>query len=246
MQFHPAYAYQDFIGGIVPDVRKDEIRYALRPGVFKRFCDAAARHPDHPFVLIIDEINRANVSGVFGELLYALEYRGEPIDIPSFGSFLVPANVFVIGTMNTLDKNLDGFDLALRRRFLFMKHRPDMSTLSDWNAARSAIDPESGIDPADVDDLAVRADGLNQMLTDPAGLGLPEDYGIGQAYLMKILDFCAAETDGPRRVTDFSREQLWIYHLEPLIEEYLGAEAPVRKAEVEKLRLAFVTEKARA
>ncbi len=244
VQFHPAYSYQDFIGGIVPNVNdKEGLSYRLENGAFKRFCDLAAQRPHESFVLIIDEINRANVSAVFGEVLYALEYRGEAIKIPYFGQFVVPRNVYLIGTMNTVDKSLDSFDLALRRRFLFMKHPPDTGALYDWNDLPPPRGPRVKIDLADLTDLAKRADQLNAALVAPessGGLDRSEDHGIGHAYFMKIPDFCEPNDEGSLRITVYAREQLWVHHLEPLIEEYLGAEFAARRPVVARLRDAFV------
>lgn len=134
VQFHPNYTYEDFIGGISPTLDGNSLSYTLKVGKFKAFCDMAAEkeNEDKKFVFIIDEINRANLSAVFGELMYALEYRGESIDIPNFNKkFVIPANVYLIGTMNDVDKSLVNFDLALRRRFSFYYVGPQMEVLSD-------------------------------------------------------------------------------------------------------------------
>lgn len=121
IQFHPTYSYHDFIGGIMPKLASDgELGYVMKKGIFTRFCDAASLNKDKPFVLIIDEINRADLSSVFGELMYAIEYRNEEVSIPHFPRFSIPKNVYIIGTMNSTDKSLVVFDLALRRRFLFL------------------------------------------------------------------------------------------------------------------------------
>jgi DNA polymerase III delta prime subunit len=246
IQFHPNYSYHDFIGGIMPELTGDKLGYAKNEGIFKRFCDAANAHRPKPFVLIIDEINRADLSSVFGELMYALEYRNKAINILQFGAFEIPDNVFVIGTMNSADKSLVTFDLALRRRFLFFKLLPDMNVLHDWNAKRE----KDGKPPINDEDLALligKAKRLNSALIGNGAteLGLPEDYGIGQAYFMKIADFCVIEAGASTerneaRITEFSREQLWIYHLEPLLEEYLGAEAGAKKNDLRALRDDFV------
>jgi|GEM_PF-6966567 len=241
IQFHPTYSYHDFIGGIMPKLTGDVLGYVMKEGIFKRFCDKARENQPQPFVLIIDEINRAELSSVFGELMYALEYRNREINILHFGPFVIPDNVYVIGTMNSADKSLVTFDLALRRRFLFFKLIPDMSVLLDWNAGLNH--------PIHEEDLCLlinRAKKLNEAVIGQNALSLPEDYGIGQAYFMKIVDFCVEETSSPgdeprRRITTFAREQLWTYHLEPLLEEYLGAEAASRKAELKALRERFVS-----
>jgi MoxR-like ATPase len=240
VQFHPSYSYYDFIGGIMPSLNGSALNYTKRHGIFKRFCDAARAHLGVPFILIIDEINRADLSSVFGELLYALEYRGVEVDTLQFGRFSVPPNVYIIGTMNSADKSLVTFDLALRRRFLFMKLMPDLNTLHEWNS-----ELPTKIDSDELKAFILNGEDLNASLLNKTekGLGLPEDYGIGQAYFMKIRDFCATEDDDMLHITPFARERLWDYHIEPLIEEYLGAEAVSWKAKISNLRTKFTTSK---
>ncbi|MFP4332827.1 MAG: McrB family protein, partial [Campylobacterales bacterium] len=134
VQFHSNYTYQDFIGGISPKLDGDNnIGYELREGVFKRFCDEASKKENEQkkFIFIIDEINRAELSAVFGELLYALEYRGKSINLPHFGEFTIPKNLYIIGTMNNVDKSLVTFDLALRRRFGFFKLMPKLEVMQE-------------------------------------------------------------------------------------------------------------------
>jgi 5-methylcytosine-specific restriction endonuclease McrBC GTP-binding regulatory subunit McrB len=230
VQFHPSYCYQDFVGGIIPEIEGSKgLVYKLQSGIFKCFCDAArqAANEDNPppFVLVIDEINRADLSSVFGELLYALEYRDKPIQIPHFGEFLIPSNVYIIGTMNNVDKSLVTFDLALRRRFGFLKLMPDMNVLRSWNKQR--------IDEDMLEDYIAHCSQLNEALcfqNDKGGLALQNDYQIGHAYFMKIADFCVSQdtniqenaSGGSLKITSFALERLWEYHIEPLLEEYLG------------------------
>lgn len=242
IQFHPTYSYHDFIGGIMPTLTGDTLGYERKEGIFKRFCDAAKANSKKPFVLIIDEINRADLSAVFGELMYALEYRNKKVDVLHFGPFEIPDNVYVIGTMNSADKSLVTFDLALRRRFLFFKLIPEMSVLNDWNK-----DQRPPIHEDDIEQLIKKAEKLNKAVVGRGAneLGLPEDYGIGQAYFMKISDFCvrpvsSTEEESRYSITEFAREQLWTYHLEPLLEEYLGAEIEAKKNDLKTLREAFV------
>ncbi|MFZ4564376.1 MAG: McrB family protein [Bacteroidales bacterium] len=280
IQFHPSYTYQDFIGGIMPKIDGDKINYHLKQGVFKRFCDKANENKANeknpkPFVLIIDEINRADLSSVFGELLYAVEYRDDPINIPHFGEFIIPDNVYIIGTMNNVDKTLVTFDLALRRRFGFMKLEPDMSALDSLERIEKTGHIK-GIKTEHIKELKLRADELNNDLKKdrPDGLGLQKDYQIGHAYFMKIIDFCVEEQqftvntkqqpgqptlpiidESPSNtnpaliktllITPFALEQLWVYHLLPLIEEYLGLSADLldeTKKEIDKIKTRFTKE----
>jgi hypothetical protein len=129
IQFHQSYSYEDFIQGLRPTVDG----FKIIPGVFFRFCQKAIAHPDKKFFFIIDEINRGNLSKIFGELLMLIEAdkRGGKYSINLTYSefdddkFFVPDNLFIIGTMNTADRSLAIVDYALRRRFAFVSLQPD-------------------------------------------------------------------------------------------------------------------------
>lgn len=135
LQFHPAYSYEDFIQGIRVESSEDgKLSYPMKPGKFLRFCEAA-KCRSGLCVLIIDEINRANLSRVFGELMYLLEYRDEEIQLAGdCKAFKIPANVRIIGTMNTADRSIALVDHALRRRFAFIPLRPDFEILRRYHA----------------------------------------------------------------------------------------------------------------
>lgn len=216
VQFHPNYTYQDFIGGISPKLDGTDVSYELREGIFKRFCDTANENKNKKFIFIIDEINRAELSAVFGELLYALEYRGKSINLPHLGEFTIPSNVYIIGTMNNVDKSLVTFDLALRRRFGFFKLMPKLEVIQD---VLSGIVEENSLD-----NYFEKCKKLNENIVKNLDLG--EDYQIGQAYFLKIRDFLQKnereELIENQNITSFELEKLWIYNLEPLLEEYLG------------------------
>ena len=129
IQFHPAYAYEDFIEGIRPKTNiSGHIEYSVEAGRFISFCDKARRKTGY-CVLIIDEINRANISRVFGELMYLLEYRDREIPLSYGSTFSIPSNVRIIGTMNTADRSIALVDYALRRRFAFLNIQPDYDIL---------------------------------------------------------------------------------------------------------------------
>ncbi len=120
VQFHPAYAYEDFIQGLRLDPAADGgLHFELTPGRFLDFC-RRAEASDGRCVLIIDEINRANLSRVFGELMYLLEYRDREVPLAGGGTFEIAENVRIIGTMNTADRSIALVDHALRRRFAFL------------------------------------------------------------------------------------------------------------------------------
>jgi 5-methylcytosine-specific restriction enzyme B len=129
VQFHPAYMYEDFIEGIRPRTRTDgSLEYVEVPGRFLDFCDRA-RKIRTVSVLIVDEINRANLSRVLGELMYLLEYREQSISLAGGRRFSIPKQVRIIGTMNTADRSIALVDYALRRRFAFLPLKPNYDLL---------------------------------------------------------------------------------------------------------------------
>lgn len=134
VQFHPAYAYEDFIQGIRPISRAGQLHYENRPGLFLDFCRRAAACQG-VCVLIIDEINRADLPRVLGELMYLLEYRQAETALAGGGALRIPANVRLLGTMNTADRSIALVDYALRRRFAFIPLRPNYALLRRFHAA---------------------------------------------------------------------------------------------------------------
>ena len=130
--FHQSYGYEDFIQGLRPDTQNGGFNFVPVDGVFKRIADEAIQHGDKDYVIIIDEINRANISKVFGELITLIEEDkrwGEinalSVTLPSGQIFAVPNNLFIVGTMNSADKSISLIDAALRRRFAFMEVVPN-------------------------------------------------------------------------------------------------------------------------
>lgn len=142
--FHPSYSYEDFVEGFRPESRDGRVELRLRDGIFKQVCTRAAAKPDNPHLLIIDEINRANVAKVFGELITLIEQdkRGTlAVRLPYSGeTFTVPPNVRIIGTMNTADRSIRLLDAALRRRFGFVELMPDAAVLASAEVEGLALD----------------------------------------------------------------------------------------------------------
>jgi 5-methylcytosine-specific restriction enzyme B len=128
VQFHPSYTYEDFVEGFRPklaDSGSGTVQFELRPGPLREIAKLAEKSPDERFVIIIDEINRANIAKVFGELYYLLEYRDQDVRLQYGDSFSLPHNIYFIGTMNTADRSIALLDAALRRRFFFVPFFPD-------------------------------------------------------------------------------------------------------------------------
>jgi 5-methylcytosine-specific restriction protein B len=174
VQFHPSYAYEDFFEGLRPRLQQDGsggVTFDLVPGPLRRMAARAATNPSAPYVLIIDEINRANLAKVFGELYFLLEYRGTSVSLQySDDTFFLPRNLYFIGTMNTADRSIALVDAAMRRRFYFQSLFPTAppvdGLLGRW-LVRLGLEAE----PARL--LAALNDAIND-----------DDFAIGPSYLM--------------------------------------------------------------
>ena len=181
VQFHQSYAYEDFVQGWRPTATGG---FTLRSGVFLEFCRRAEADRDRPYVFIIDEINRGNLSRIFGELLMLLEAdkRGQDFAIPLTYSpagerFAIPANVHVLGLMNTADRSLAIVDYALRRRFAFASLRPAFGT-QQYREHLLEADMETGL----VDRIVRNLSELNERIRDDKDLG--PGFEIGHSYFV--------------------------------------------------------------
>ena len=185
--FHQSFVYEDFIEGIRPSVdpTTKQLVYDPQPGVFKRICDKANAAPTKQFALFIDEINRGNISEIFGELISLIEVdkrKGQYCELEtvlpySKTTFCVPDNLNIIGTMNSADKSIATIDLALRRRFEFI------SFPCDYLSLENAIKVK-GLDAHNIDGIDVVK--LLKVINRRIELLLGEDHVIGHAYFMKV------------------------------------------------------------
>ena len=163
VQFHPSYSYEDFMQGIRPQRLDDGgLDYPVVEGRFVRFCREARMRNGADCVMVIDEINRADLSKVFGELMYLLEYRERAVPLASDGrQFSIPSNVYMIGTMNTADRSIALVDHALRRRFAFIEISPDYDILRQFYA-----DGKGTADGVDLEKLVDELVAINNTIDD--------------------------------------------------------------------------------
>jgi len=244
LQFHPSFTYEDFIEGIKPKgVSKDgNIRFELVNGVFKNFCIKAKNNPGKPFYFVVDEINRANLSSVFGETLSLLEkdYRHNGIcnknlirtqystliedlikEDNKYESlaytidnnevkFGVPENVFFIGMMNDVDKSIDAFDLALRRRFKWIRKDCDYEVIEEETRFKRKEDFSN------IGQYIKACEKLNNYIS--AELGLGKSYEFGHSFFMKMSDIAKR-----KEITQHNLETLFNLYLRPTLKEYLRA-----------------------
>ena len=187
VQFHPSYAYEDFVRGFRPTLKGGQAGFDLQDGPLLRAAEKAGNDKDSKHFLIIDEINRGNLAKVFGELYFLLEYRDKKIRMQyqqeGEPNFSLPPNLYIIGTMNTADRSIALVDLALRRRFYFVEFHPDVepvkSVLRKWLKKNNLNDLE-GI--ADVVDKA------NELLKQDRHAAIGPSYFMKKGLDQKMVD----------------------------------------------------------
>ncbi|WP_419656523.1 McrB: 5-methylcytosine-specific restriction protein [Desulfosarcina variabilis str. Montpellier] len=211
IQFHQSYSYEDFMQGFRPN---SDGRFELKNGVFYEFCRKAQKNTADPHVFIIDEINRGNLSKIFGEMFMLVEgdKRGPDFAIPLTyaqdldDTFYIPDNVYIVGTMNTADRSLAMVDYALRRRFGFITLNPGFK---NDKFRRYLVD--HGVETSIVDKVIGRMMQLNDRITeDHKNLG--RGYCIGHSY------FCTVNSNQKFNSTWY--ENVVRTEIEPLLEEY--------------------------
>ena len=239
VQFHPSYSYEDFMDGVKPiGIENGAMKFELRNGVFKQMCIDAFKNLKNSqegkeelkkYYFVADEINRAELSRVFGELLLCLEedkrlrYEGKNlqgmlvktansslwdnekhavyIDEVGEGYFGVPENLYFIGIMNDIDKSIDSFDMALRRRFVWKRYGCNYDVIAEH------------FDKSSEDKLETYVEfckDINEYITSDKGLGLDDSYELGHSYFLK-----------PKNLSKKEISKLWEGHISPLLKEYL-------------------------
>ena len=203
VQFHPAYSYEDFFEGYRPVTDDDkQMTYELTPGPLAKLAEHAADNPEQQHVMVIDEINRANLPRVLGELLFLLEYRDKSIQVMhrSDDSFHLPKNLWLIGTMNTADRSIALIDAAMRRRFHFVpffpEREPTKSLLRKWTSENA---PNQAW-------VVALVSAVNIELEKELG---GDHLQLGPSHFMK--------TD----LNDGGFKRVWKYNIEPFIEDQL-------------------------
>jgi len=215
--FHQSYGYEEFVEGLRPVLNDNretsEVRYEIRPGVFKQLCDLARQNPSERYAMVIDEINRGNISKIFGELITLIEPDKRAgasneitVKLPYSGEeFSVPANIDIIGTMNTADRSLALLDTALRRRFEFVPLLPNTSDEAGAPLAGLKIQTAQGT--IDVRQMLKRINKRIELLYD-------RDHTIGHAYFMGLTEIEDDEQRFEQLVVIFRKK------IVPLLEEY--------------------------
>jgi len=199
IQFHPTYGYEEFVEGLRPVSKENGgFEFQREPGVLLQIVDSIKNDPDkNTHVLIIDEINRANMHRVFGELMFLLEYREEEISLMLEKNFSLPSELLIIGTMNTADRSIRTLDVAMRRRFNFFELNPDIDVLRRIYAL-----------PGNQNMLKEKLfKGIND-LNEKLALDVDDHHTIGHSYFVR------------KQMTANALKLIWEQQLLPLIKDY--------------------------
>lgn len=208
VQFHPSYGYEDFVRGITVTTENQQIKYETVNKIFGKMCGAASANKSEKFFLLIDEINRADIATVFGELIYALEYREESVEVPyelekgdNPSKISVPDNLYIIATMNTADKSVGNIDYAIRRRFLFFDLLPD----------ENVIRKNRGLEKVTNDIVINTFNGINKFIEDATkdSQYRANDFKIGHTYFLNC-------NDDKNQIFRFKMQ----YQVLPILREY--------------------------
>ena len=240
VQFHPGYDYSDFVVGMKPKPVGKTVSFEWEDGIFKKFADKAKDDPDHKYVFLIDEINRADLSRVFGELFSLLEeeYRypnnKKGITLPNGKVLHIPENLYIIGTMNDIDRSVESMDFALRRRFAWYEVKAEQSeNIIDRKADEGKITREAAGKLTN----AMRAiNGLIAPSTSSDGGAEPKtDFRLGAEYQLGGAIFAKFEKYSGD-VDPFGK--LWENHIANILSEYLRGRRD-RGEQMDVLRKAY-------
>ena len=228
IQFHPSYSYEDFVRGIVakPNTEGIGILYKAENKIIAEFAQLALHNSEINYVLIIDEINRANLSSVLGELIYALEYRGEAVEsmyaVDGDNKLILPPNLYIIGTMNTSDRSVGHIDYAIRRRFAFVEVLPkDLSGDSEvvfkadlFNEVAKLFikDYNPAINYSDDEVVIENSEHLNNDFE-------PKDVWLGHSYFIQQYEKDEHGKNDKTKPIDFNFRIK--YEIQPILEEYI-------------------------
>jgi 5-methylcytosine-specific restriction protein B len=223
IQFHQSYSYEDFIQGFRPSA---DGKFYLQNGVFFNFCQKARRDTGHPYFFIIDEINRGNLSKIFGELMMLIENdkRGEEFSLKltyssgTSDTFYIPENLYMIGTMNTADRSLAIVDYALRRRFAFVDIKPAFN-----HTSFQKLLAENGASTLLISKIVARMDELNKVIS--ADDNLRKYFSVGHSY------FCS-----PKKGSDEEwYKKVIVNEIGPLLREYWFDDEEKAEEQIKKL-----------
>ncbi|MEI0518343.1 McrB family protein [Brachyspira murdochii] len=240
VQFHPSYDYTDFVEGLRPIKDSNgNIMFERKDGVFKEFCKNALQNRSSKFVFIIDEINRGEISKIFGELFFAIDtgYRGEiervktqynnlisndETDDEFEDGFFVPENVYIIGTMNDIDRSVESMDFAMRRRFAW----------KEIKAKDTQYMLDNVLDNGILDEAKDRMNKLNEAIEKIEGFN--SSYHIGASYFLKLKNYYDNSIDNKEEAFNNS----WENHLKGLLYEYLRG-MPDAENKLDELKSAY-------
>jgi 5-methylcytosine-specific restriction enzyme B len=215
--FHQSYSYEDFVEGIRPIISEEPetdniVQYEVKPGIFRQICDRAQSDPGNNYLLVIDEINRGNISKIFGELITLIEDDKRlgssnelTITLPySQEKFGIPSNLYILGTMNTADRSIALLDIALRRRFTFVELMPQPDLL------------ESKV----FDGITIDLPKILRRINNRIKYLIGRDYQIGHSYLMNIQDVTSLRFVWFNQIIPLLQE--YCYHDQEKLQELLG------------------------
>ncbi len=225
VQFHPSYDYTDFVEGLRPIIdEKGNVGFERKDGIFKEFCKKALKSPNKEFAFIIDEINRGDISKIIGELFFSIDqgYRGKKgmvktqfqnlikEDDDFYNGFYVPENVYIIGTMNDIDRSVESMDFAMRRRFAWKEITAEsQKNMLDVLANHAKV--KYTMKDTDIEEVKNRLTCLNNAIEKIEGLS--SAYHIGPTYFLALGNYNGSISE--------RFNQLWDNHLKGVLNEYL-------------------------